>query len=109
MAMAECEKAPRMQITQKLLDWVSMNNLHISAFDTLCDKPSERLENTENQKSTSMESTGTGTGNYVPLWVIVTASIGSAIVMIAIVTLIILYVRKTSQQQTDDAYIVMKE
>jgi len=106
MAMAECEKAPKIKVTQKLLNWISMNNLHISAFDSLCDKPSERVDNYLAQKSNSMETSGTG--NYVPLWVIITASVGSAILMIAVVTLIILYFRKTSQT-ADDSYTAMKE
>jgi hypothetical protein len=107
MAVAECEKAPKLKVTQKLLDWISMNNLHISAFDSLCDKPSEKYENNQIiPNARTLDSAGTG--SYVPLWVIITASISSALLMIAIVTLIIIYFRKTSQP-TDNSYTEMKE
>jgi hypothetical protein len=107
MAMAECLKAPRLQVTQKLLNWISMNNLHISSFDTICDKPSElSIETSDGSAKTQAL---TAEGSYVPIWVIVSASIGSALLMIAIVTLIIIYFRKTQNPTSDDSYTVMKE
>jgi len=93
MAMSQCEKATKLKLTEQTLDWIRMNNLHVSDFDTLCDKPSERLTQEsvkEDQSTTNLN------GSFVPLWVIISASIGTAIVLIAIVVLIIIYIRKKS-------------
>jgi len=83
-----------------------MNNQHISDFDTLCDKPSERL----NQESNKVDQTTTSlNGSFVPLWVIISASVGTAIVLIAIVVLIIIYMRKKALSSNSEySYSEMK-
>jgi len=106
LAMSQCEKASKLKLTEKTLDWIRMNNLHISDFDTLCDKPSERLAQEsvkEDQSTTNLN------GSFVPLWVIISASIGTAIVLIAIVVLIIIYMRKKSVSSNSEySYSEMK-
>jgi len=106
LAMSQCEKASKLELTDQTLDWIRMNNLHISDFDTLCDKPSERLTQEsvkEDQSTTNLN------GSFVPLWIIISASIGTAIVLIAIVVLIIIYIRKKSVTSNSEySYSEMK-
>jgi len=107
LATAQCEKAAKLPLNKKTLDWIRMNNLHISDFDTLCDKPSERLTQ-ESVKEDHDQSTNSLNGSFVPLWVIISASIGTAIVLIAIVVLIIIYMRKKSEANSEYSYAEMK-
>jgi len=108
MIMESCETKPKIQLNDRLLKWISMNNLHISSFDTLCDKPSERYEQMFGKKE---DQTQNASETGVPLWVIITASVGSALFVIAVIILIVLYVKKTGKGPgpAEGAYIQMKE
>jgi len=106
MIMDSCENKPKVKITDNLLKWISMNNLHISDFDTMCDKISERYEQ---QYGTAKEGTQNSSETTIPLWVIITASIGSTIFMIAVITLIVIYYKKKQQLPNEGAYTQMNE
>jgi len=107
MMMESCETIPQIQLTDRVLKWISMNNLHISSFDTPCDKPSERFEQQFGTKANDQTQNSAVTA--VPLWVIITASVGTAFFMIAVVTLIVLYIRKTSEKPSATSYVQMNE
>jgi len=110
MAMEDCVAGPKVKITPKLLGWIKMNNLHISQFDTICDKVSERADQgMSGEGSTDNMTDLPQTGQTVPMWVILTASIGSTILLIAIVTLIIIYLRKRNEVDIGKSYTEMKE
>jgi len=104
MAMEDCVAGPKIKITPKLLGWIRMNNLHIKQFDTICDKVSERADQGISGESADNKADLSQTGQSVPLWVILTASIGSIILLIAIVTLIIIYWRKKNEVDNGTPY-----
>jgi len=107
MLMDSCESKPKIQLTDRVLRWISMNNLHISDFDTHCDKPSERFEQQFGTKSEDQTQNSAVTA--VPLWVIISASVGSALFMIAVITLIVVYIRKSREQPSSTAYVQMND
>lgn len=120
LAIQECTDAPKIKVTQKLLDWIEMNHLSITAFDTLCDKVSERHgndndkannlnEETTNQKSDSTSSITVADNEFsdkliIPLWVIITLCAGSTVLLVTVIVLIVLYVRKNKVKYVDDSY-----
>jgi len=108
MAMEDCEAAPKVKLTPKLLEWIRMNGLDIEQFNTICDKVSERAESNKDLNNNQDDLTEQGK-RTVPLWVIITASIGSTILLIAIVTLIVLYLRKRNEVDNGKAYTEMRE
>jgi hypothetical protein len=110
MAMEDCVAGPKVKITPKLLGWIRMNNLNIKQFDTICDKVSERADVGMSGEGADDNKTDLSqTGQSVPLWVILTASIGSTILLIAIVTLIVIYWRKRNEVEIGNSYTEMRE
>jgi len=107
MVMENCDSKPKIQLTDRFLKWIKMNNLGIATFDTPCDKVSERYEQQFGTNKVDQIQNPGETG--VPLWVIITASVGTVLLLIAVITLIVLYIRKTSKSATDGAYVEMKE
>jgi hypothetical protein len=97
MAMQECENAPKNEITPELQAWIKMNGLVPEQFDTICDKPSLRMNQIqgEDNQVTSLS------GSVVPLWLIIVASIGSALVLIVVVTIVIIFVMKTKRLEVE--------
>jgi hypothetical protein len=92
MAVEECESTPRIVFNERSLAWIKMNNLHPTAFDRVCDKPSQQLT-----KGQDPHVQGVPEGkNLTSLWLVVVASIGSALILIFIVTVIIIFIRKRS-------------
>jgi tyrosinase len=109
MAMTECEKAPKNEITPELLEWFKMNSLLPENYDSICDKPSKRIKykvnsndkgnatalkqdtTTLKEDTTTLKEEPTTT---VPLWVIITVSVGSAIILIAVLSIIFFTIRR---------------
>jgi hypothetical protein len=104
MAMEECESTPKITFTERSLAWIKMNNLHRSDFDRVCDKPSQQLHNDANQKGVDIDRPNL---TPTPLWLIIVASVGSALILIFIVALIIIFIRKRSSSTAPNAYRVM--
>jgi len=115
LAIQECTDAPKIKVTQKLLDWIDMNHLSITAFDTLCDKVSERHGNNNannlNVESTNQKSSSitVADGQFsekliIPLWVIITLCAGSTVLLVTVIVLVVLYVRKNKVKYVDDSY-----
>jgi hypothetical protein len=102
MAMSECEKAPKNEIGPDLLDWINMNNLRPEQFDTICDTPSQRM----NQEKGQELQTSDLNNPAVPLWVIVVASVGSALALIVVITIVIIIVmrRKAPSAENESSY-----
>jgi len=98
MAMSECERAPKNDIDEQLMMWIKMANHVPEDYDSLCDKPSRRLQN---QVSTNDAIPSLQSGTTVPLWVILVASISSGLVVVAIITVIMIFVRRKSDMNTD--------
>jgi hypothetical protein len=92
-----------------------MNHLSITAFDTLCDKVSERHGNNNannlNVESTNQKSSSitVADGQFsdkliIPLWVIITLCAGSTVLLVTVIVLVVLYVRKNKVKYVDDSY-----
>jgi hypothetical protein len=104
MAMEECQSTPKFELNKALLDWSKMNNLGITAFDSMCDKPSERwleMQGADQQGQTKALDNSDGS-TTMPLWVILTAALGMVVVLIAVIVLIILYLRKKNSVSYSD-------
>jgi len=97
MAMEECLKAPKLQLTEQFQAWATMNNLPLSAFDSICDKPSERLDSQQTQQLQQANNSLS-----VPLWVSVSAIVGIGLLFLAVVVLVIIYVRKRNSVASSD-------
>jgi len=110
LATANCHTAHKLDENDpRLLDWIRMNKQELSDWDSPCDKISDRLnKGTESSDQTTTElSAG---GSFVPLWVIISASVGTAIILITIIVLIIIYLRKKAQGTNSEySYAEMKE
>jgi hypothetical protein len=126
LAIEECTDAPKLQITPKLLEWIEMNHLSITAFDTLCDQVSKKLpdkvsknqEHTNNEtnnlneeitdkkssSSITVESEEMTNTIVIPLWVIITLCTGIFVCLVAVIVLVVLYVRKNKVKYVDDSY-----
>jgi len=102
MAEEECESTPKIVFDKLSLAFIKMNNLHPTSFDRMCDKPSQQLKNTGDKDHPVWELV-----QPTPLWLIVVASIGSALILIFIVTLVIIFIRKRSASTGVDAYRAM--
>jgi hypothetical protein len=128
MAMTECENAPKNEITPSLARWIEMNGLQPEQFDSICDKPSKRMSQArdrEDKTATTLTArvpylvsermslardredttatTLTGSTTAVPLWVIIAASVGSAIVLIAVISLVIFFtIRRKPEEVVDN-------
>jgi len=109
IAMEDCLLAPPLVVDEKLMAWVRMNGLHLSQLDTICDKVSERVNHETGQLNTNLESNGGSSMLAAPVWVIVTISIGCALVLVAVITLIILYLRRRSEVDIGNSYAEMRE
>jgi len=94
-----------LKITDGLLDWVKMNNIGISAFDSICHK----VLNEESEEEKNRNPVNSSEAALVPLWVIITACVGSVIFLIAFITLVILYMRRKTAVSEGKVYIEMKE
>jgi hypothetical protein len=90
MAQSECAKAPKNDIDHMFMMWINMANHAPEAYDTICDKPSLRLQ----QETGTNDVRTFETGTAVPLWVILVASLCSGLVVIAIISIIIISVRR---------------
>jgi hypothetical protein len=95
MAFAECKSTPKNEITPHLQQWIEMNHLSPEQFDTMCDKPSERMGQVT--ESTRKNINLTASESRTPLWVIIVASVSCAIILIAIIALVIIAVRRKAQ------------
>jgi hypothetical protein len=110
LATANCHTAAKIDVMdEKLLTWSRMMNTHLSDWDTPCDKVSERL--TQESQNNAQNSELSAGGSFVPLWVILSASIGTAIILITIIVLIVIYLRKRAQNapNAEYSYAEMKE
>jgi hypothetical protein len=107
MAMTECQNAPKNEITPELLEWFKMNNLQPENFDSICDQPSKRIkvkytiESNDKEDTTSVTLKEASTPS-VPLWVIITASVGSGIVLIVLSIIIFFTIRRKEIADSDD-------
>jgi len=109
MAVQECMNAPKNEITPRLMGWMKMNNLKPEHFDSICDKPSQRMALAQDREDTSTSSIGYSTA--VPVWVIISASVGSAVILIAVISIAIFFAmrkRKLPTVENDDLYVPMK-
>jgi len=110
LATANCHTVKKLDENDPvLLSWIKMNRNSIESWDSPCDKISERItKESEDNAQTNELSAG---GNFVPIWVIVSASIGTAIILITIVVVIIIFLRKRSQNvpQPEYSYAEMTE
>jgi len=109
IAMEDCLLAPPLVVDEKLMAWVRMNGLHLSQLDTICDKVSERVNHETGQLNTNLDSNAGSSILAAPVWVIVTISIGCALVLVAVITLIILYLRRRSEVDIGNSYAEMRE
>jgi hypothetical protein len=109
IAMEDCLLAPPLVVDEKLMAWVRMNGLHISQLDTICDKVSERVNHETGQLNLNLDSERESGQMIAPLWVIVTASIGCTLVLVAVITLIILYLRRRNEADIGNSYTEMRE
>jgi len=100
MAMTECEKAPKNDINPQLEEWIKMMNHVPEDYDSLCDKPSLRLQDRKNAAANQQTTFEIG-GTAVPLWLIIVACVSCVLVLIGIITVIIISVRRKSGL-TDD-------
>jgi len=95
MAKSECERGAKNDFDEMFLDWMKMANHVPEDYDSICDKPSMRLQNqmsTKNIRNDLNQETGTA----VPLWVILVASLSSGLILVVIITVIIISVRRKS-------------
>jgi len=99
MAMSECEQAPKNEIDGLFMEWIKMMNHAPEDYDTICDKPSQRLQDKKNTEAKNLN--GNDMGTTVPLWLILVASLCSGLVVIGIITVVIITVRRKSDV-TDD-------
>jgi len=105
MAMTECQNAPKNEITPRFMEWLKLNNIPPEKFDSICDKPSERMNLARDREDSTTTLLGSQTA--IPLWVIITASVGSALILIAVITLIIFFTLKRKSAEVvdnDDLY-----
>jgi len=105
MAMTECQNAPKNEITPRFMEWLKLNNIPPEKFDSICDKPSERMSLARDREDSTTTLLGSQTA--IPLWVIITASVGSALILIAVITLIIFFTLKRKSAEVvdnDDLY-----
>jgi len=109
VAMEDCLLAPPLVVDEKLMAWVRMNGLHLSQLDTICDKVSERVNHETGQLNLNIDSERESGGLFAPVWVIVTASIGCTLVLVAVITLIILYLRRRNEVDIGNSYTEMRE
>jgi len=100
MAVTECVKAPKNEINPVFENWIKMMNHAPEDYDTICDKPSKRLQDRKNTAAANLQSTNE-IGTSVPLWLILVASVSCGLLLIAIITVIIISVRRKSDL-TDD-------
>jgi hypothetical protein len=102
MAMYECENAPKNEIGPQLQEWIKMMGLKPEQFDSICDKPSDRMNQIQGEENHSSDLTA----SVVPLWLIIVASVGSALILIVVVTIVIIFVmkRKQSKEQSNGSY-----
>jgi hypothetical protein len=97
MAMYECENAPKNEIGPQLQEWIKMMGLKPEQFDSICDKPSLRMNQIQGE-----DNQGTSvSGSVVPLWLIIVASVGSALVIIVVITIVIIFVMKRKQSEVE--------
>jgi hypothetical protein len=107
MAMSECESAPKIDFDEVWISWIEMSNHPIEAYDSLCDSPSSRYKNMMKNGDTKEASLDISEQGAVPLWVILVASLCSGLVLIAIITVIIISVRRRKTVVVEDDYIEM--
>jgi len=101
VAMDECESAPKTNLGPKWQEWMNMMGVKPEQFDTICDKPSQRMGSTEQgQEESHVEHL---TANVIPLWVIIVASVGSALLLIAVVSIVIVYRMKNKAKEAEYA------
>jgi len=111
MAVSECEQAPKNEIDDLFLDWIKMMGHKPENYDSICDKPSQRLrdrknENGENRLTDLDYQNNMGTN--VPLWLILVASLSAGLVLIAVITVVMIFVRRKSEVKADDDYRQME-
>jgi len=99
VAMAECLKAPKLQIGNQTLAWIEMMNLKVEQFDSICDKPSERIGQVVDTQVVNDLSSGI---RMVPLWLIIVASVGSALLFIVIISIVIIVVRRRTSKAEEN-------
>jgi hypothetical protein len=104
MAMTECENAPKNEIGPQLQEWIKMRNLKPEQFDSICDKPSLRMNQIQGEEE--HHDAADLTASVVPLWLIIVASVGSALILIVVITIVIIFVmkRKQSKEQNEGSY-----
>jgi hypothetical protein len=118
LAYEECTEAPKLKITPRLLEWIQMNHLDISAFDTVCDKLSryheDNIDEANNEETTSktkqiniVAERDSSDKAVVPLWVIITLSVGAFVLLVTIIVLVVIYLRISKVKYVDDSYRVM--
>jgi len=102
MAMTECQNAPKNEITPGLQRWIEMNGLLPEQFDSICDKPSERMGQAQDTRGNQDATVTNLSGSATPLWVIIVASVGSALILIAVIALVIISIRRKAQVAEKD-------
>jgi len=112
LAMEECESAPKNEIGSQFKEWIDMMNLKPEQFDTICDKPSLRQawlqgDDEEEIQQDNHDQVSNLSVNVVPLWVIIVASVGSALLLIAVVSIVIMVTiarRKSKDAENAGSY-----
>jgi len=98
MAKSECERSPKNDIDDMFLQWIKMSNHAAEDYDSICDKPSMRLKDRMNQASNQVgQRNDPNDSTATPLWVILVASICSALVVIAIIIIFIIFSRRKAE------------
>jgi len=108
IAMEDCLKMGKMEMSDELLMWIRMNGLKITQFDTICDKVSDRVH--FETSTVELDDDKQGSSHlFAPVWVIVTASIGCTLLLVAVITLVVLYLRKKNEADVGNSYTEMRE
>jgi tyrosinase len=103
MAVQECEQAPKNELDGLWMDWIKMMNHVPENYDTICDRPSSRLQDKKNDNAVAADRLGANEmGSAVPLWLILVASISCGLVVIAIIAVIIITIRRKSDVRNTD-------
>jgi len=101
VAMAECLMGPKKQFGPQTLAWIKMMDLKVEQFDTICDKPSERIGIGRAEDNQAVNDLSSGI-RMVPLWLIIVASVGSALLFIVIISIVIIVVRRRTSKAAEN-------
>jgi tyrosinase len=128
LAYEECTEAPKLKISSRLLEWIEMNDLDITAFDTVCDKISKRFRegNRDDELNSLNEQTTTTTQQIgdvpspksindlspkvvIPLWLVISLSVVAFVLLVTIIVLVVIFIRQRKVRYVDDSYRVYND